>query len=359
MTLAPSARRCMAPIIIALTLSLAVGGTGQAQTADDIHAGILTSLGLGDAASGDLSSDHQAGLTDFMGRARVFADDLDRALRAETVPEGRSPREAAENLSLADLHALLSDMDPEQMINLITGYTPQDDTPAALMRAFAPVLPPHLGARRAELEAEFSAGFDDFLEFSLSSTHRDLTASELKNRKAVYSDIIAEVGIHSALRTLFEERSIPPVEAIGEPQFYALFDAFSQARARGEYSGDDAEYFVDDVLDLYQKLYQGDDVQEMFRSLVTPMLNEDTAKLHPRLLVVYESDIEIARRDEEIARRDEEIARRDEEIARQREIGARLDEEIARRDEEIAEIRARIEARAETLRILGLVPAEE
>ena len=296
-------RERIAPALVAFTLWLLAGNVAQAQTADDINAAILTNLGLADAAEGHLSTDgqgplsadHKSGLADFIARTRVFADDLDRALRAETVPEERSPRETAENPLLADLHALLPGMDQDQLINPITGYTPQADTAAALMRAFAPVLPPRLGARRAELEAEFSTGFDSVLEFSLPYKHRNSISFVLESRVAEYWEIIAKEGIYSAIITLFDEIDIPPVEAIEEPQFYALFDAFSQARARGDYSGDDADYFVEDVIGFYQTLYEGDDVRETYRSLITPMLDEGTAQLHPRLMAVYLSQLERAR----------------------------------------------------------------
>ena len=174
----------IAPALVAFTLWLLAGNVAQAQTADDINAAILTNLGLTDAAEGHLSSDgqgplsadHQSGLADFIARTRVFADDLDRALRAETVPEERSPRETAENPLLADLHALLPGMDQDQLINLITGYTPQADTAAALMRAFAPVLPHILAPDAQSLRRNFQRGLIVSLSF------RSLISTEIQSR---------------------------------------------------------------------------------------------------------------------------------------------------------------------------------
>ncbi|MCC5968335.1 MAG: hypothetical protein JJU15_00110 [Pararhodobacter sp.] len=333
----PPHRRQFTPTVLALTLSLFVGNVAQGQTADEINAAILTNLGLTDAATGQLSAEHQAGLTDFTGRTRVFADDLDRALRAETVAEGRLPREAAENPSLADLHDLLQGLDQEQLVTVITGYVPGADTSAALARAFADVLPPHLGARRAELEVEFFEGFYDVLVFSLTYAHRNSTSFILETRVDEYTDITAQNGVYSAIITLFEEISVPAVEVMTEPQFYAFLDAFSRARARGEYSGDDAEYFGEDVIGVFQVLYSGDDIPGMFRTLVIPMLDESTSQLHPRLLAIYNLQLELER-----------ITAERERITAERE---RITAERARMEDLVA-------AREETLRILGLTPAE-
>jgi len=337
-------RRQLTATVLALTLSLFASNMAQGQTADEINAALLTNLGLADTATGQLSAEHQAGLSDFMARTRIFADDLGRAIQAETVAEGRSPREAAENPSLADLHDLLQGLDQEQLVTVITGYVPGADTTAALARAFADVLPPHLGARRAELEAEFLEGFYDVLVDSLTYAHRHSTSFILETRVDEYTDIIAQNGVYSAIITLFEEIDVPPVEVMTEPQFYAFLDAFSQARARGDYRGDDAEHFAEDVIGLFQILYEGDNIPEMFRTLVSPMLDENTAELHPRLLAVHLSQLER----EQSEREREQSEREREQSERERE---RTAAERARMEDRVA-------AREETLRILGLTPAE-
>ena len=58
-------------------------------------------------------------------------------------------------LTLAEVFQSLTQ---EELIRLITSYTPDQDTETSLRQAFSEVLPPHLGARRVELEAEFGAG---------------------------------------------------------------------------------------------------------------------------------------------------------------------------------------------------------
>ena len=109
-------------------------------------------------------------------------------------------------------------------------------------------------------------------------------------------------GIYRGLLTFFDEIGIPAVEVMAGPEFYAFLDAFSQARARGEYSGDDEEYFGADVIGVYQILYSGDDIPEMFRTLVIPMLDEDTARLHTRLSALYHSQRERERMSAEAER---------------------------------------------------------
>ena len=322
MTLSPSARRRLAPMITALTLSLAVGGTGQAQTADDIHAGILTSLGLGDAASSDLSADHQAGLADFMARARVFADDLGRALRAETIPDGRSPREAAENPSLTELHALLSDMDPEQLINLITGYTPQDDTTDALLSAFAPVLPAHLGTRRAELEAEFGPRMLGALR------NTDLPH---------YLNIQERDGLYIAFRSLLTERSGEFETRMAEPAFFSLLHDIYQEERASTY--DEVRHFDMGLAGLYDRLMRGEgNINRSMYEIFVPVMTEDHARLHSGLWDIYTSSVEAER-----VRAERERVRAERERVRAER--ARLEELVA--------------AREETLRILGLSVAED
>ena len=115
-----------------------------------------------------------------------------------------------------------------------------------------------------------------------------------------------------------------------EQEFYTLIDAFSQARQRGEYTGDDATYLAEDMSGVIQILSSGEDIPTMYRALLEPILRSEIAALHPTLQGIYDSSEELqaaeadraaaeAAADRAIADRAaaEERARASEETARQ------------------------------------------
>jgi hypothetical protein len=269
-------RRQLTSTVLALSVSLLASNMAQGQTADEINAAILTNLGLADTATGQLSAEHQAGLTDFMARTRIFADDLDRAIQAETVAEGRSPREAAESPSLADLHDLLQGLDQEQLVTVMTGYVPGADTTAALARAFADVLPPHLGARRAELEAEFGP--------RMLGALRDVDIPQYLQMQEYY-------GLYTTFRALLAERSGEFETLMTEEIFFRLLHEIRLQEQASTYAT--VERLDLTLAGVFDRLIRGEgNINQRMFALIEPVLREEYARLHPELSAFHLARLE-------------------------------------------------------------------
>jgi len=257
-----------------------------------------------------INPEAQAQLDTFWRQTERFITDFTWAIEWEAPINNLNPRAQAETPSMLTLAEIFQGLTPEELIGLITSYTPSQDTEASIRQVFSQVLPPHLWARRAELEERYGQSMIAALRMQDNPQYTELHETE---------------WLYLTVLTALIERSGYFDTDMTQELFYQLLDDIDREMQNGTYA--EVDRFELMLAGVYDRLMKGEwNINQRMFTIIEPVLREEYARLHPELQEFYEARVENIRTTEERQRTAEERQR----TAEERQRIAKLREEYER-----------------------------